>query len=389
MNLLDLVILALIVSAVIGGYRLGFLARAISWVGLVVGILLAAKYLPSIVDRMRDAPPANQFLVEAGVVVGAAFVGQAIGLIAGAALHRALPIGPLRQVDRVAGAVAGFLGVLVAVWLLLPSMAAARGWPAREARGSRVARAIDSVFPARPKSIQALERTLGDTFPKVLRGLQAAPNAGPPPAASGLSGAVVSSVSQSTVKVEGVACRRIQDGSGFAIGADRVVTNAHVVAGERSTSVIRPDGTRLRATVVLFDSDRDVAVLHVAGLDQTGLTMGTGKPGDTGAVFGHPQGQAQLAVTPAAIRQQIKAIGRDLYDTHDTVRQVFVLASDLQPGDSGGALVDVGGRVVGVAFAIAPDRPGTAYALTAGEVQPDLRADAGAPVSTGPCLREG
>ena len=52
-----------------------------------------------------------------------------------------------------------------------------------------------------------------------------------------------------------------------------------------------------------------------------------------------------------------------------TERDVLVLAADLEPGDSGSALVSRGGRVVGVAFAIAPDRPGVAYALTPAEVR--------------------
>jgi S1-C subfamily serine protease len=128
--------------------------------------------------------------------------------------------------------------------------------------------------------------------------------------------------------------------------------------------------------------------LHVPGLNQAPLATAVAKPGATGAVFGHPGGQSALAVSPAAIRQQVTAVGRDLYDSRETRRQVFILASDLAPGDSGGALVNSLGQVVGVAFAIAPDRPGTAYALTTEELRPVL-ANAGAiGVNTGPCLSE-
>ena len=83
------------------------------------------------------------------------------------------------------------------------------------------------------------------------------------------------------------------------------------------------------------------------------------------------------------------AIGRDLYDTRETRRQVFILAADLAPGDSGGGLVNQSGTVVGVAFAIAPDRSGTAYALTTDELRPVLAAGGAVAVNTGPCLREG
>ena len=86
-------------------------------------------------------------------------------------------------------------------------------------------------------------------------------------------------------------------------------------------------------------------------------------------MFGHPGGQAALAVTPAQVAQEVTAVGRDLYDRHTTSRDVFILASALAQGDSGGALVNTTGSVIGVAFAIAPDTPGTSYALSTSELQ--------------------
>jgi S1-C subfamily serine protease len=106
----------------------------------------------------------------------------------------------------------------------------------------------------------------------------------------------------------------------------------------------------------------------------------------TGAVFGHPGGQDALAVAPAVIRRNVTAIGRDLYDTRDSRRDVFILAADLHPGDSGGPLVSQAGAVDGVAFAIAPDRPGTAYALTSAEINAALTEPRSTAASTGSCL---
>jgi S1-C subfamily serine protease len=186
--------------------------------------------------------------------------------------------------------------------------------------------------------------------------------------------------------VESVACDRQQDGSGFTVAAELVVTNAHVVAGERRTSIVRPDGRRLPATVTVFDPNRDLALLRVPGLNLQALPIGTATVGETGAVFGHPGGQDRVEISPAVIRQQVQALGRDLYDSQVTRRQIYVLAADLEPGDSGGGLVDPGGTVVGVAFAIAPDRPGTAYALTTAELQPVLAAPRLGPADAGPCL---
>jgi S1-C subfamily serine protease len=193
------------------------------------------------------------------------------------------------------------------------------------------------------------------------------------------------------VKVEGQACDEIIDGSGFAVAPNLIVTNAHVVAGETKgqTYVLLPSGRQASATVVMFDPERDLALLAVPGLGEVPLTVGTGHAGDSGAVFGHPNGNDQLSVQPAAVEQEISAVGLDLYDRHNTRRDVFVLAASLAHGDSGAPLVTTSGDVVGVVFAIAADEGGTAYALTSAELTADLavaRTASGA--STGSCLTE-
>jgi S1-C subfamily serine protease len=187
------------------------------------------------------------------------------------------------------------------------------------------------------------------------------------------------------VKVTGEACRRIQEGSGFIAMPGLVVTNAHVVAGEKAPRVEPFQGRSLPATVVLFDANRDLALLRVPGLTGQALAVDKGEEGETGAVYGHPGG-GDLRAAPAKISQELIAVGRDIYDRSDTRRSIFVLASALRPGDSGGALVDKEGKVVGVAFAIAPDKPGVSYALTDKELRPVLAAPGTTAVSTGGCL---
>ncbi len=404
MYLFDGIIAVLAVSSVISGYRLGFFQRAVSWVGFAVGVVVAARFLPTAVDAVQSANPTGRLLVAILVLMGGAFLGQALGLVVGARLQTFLPSGPLRTVDDGVGAAVGLLGVLVLVWMLLPSMAAVPGWPSREARNSTIARWVDRNFPAAPDTLEALRRLVGNqAFPQVFNALAPAINTGPPPATSGLSQPVISTVAASTVKVDGLACRRIQEGSGWAVQQGYVLTNAHVVAGERTTTVLLPDGRTLPATVVAFDASRDLALLQVPFLPAHPLSL-DGAPatttaqenvvGSEGAVFGHPGGQTALATTPFLVRQFVEALGRDLYDQHDTKRAVYVLASALEPGDSGGAVVDKTATVIGVAFAIAPDRPGTSYALSYTEVQAFLAANEPSgraptsPVSTGPCLND-
>ena len=388
MNLMDLIILGMLGMAAYGGYRLGFLARIFSWAGLAVGALVADRFLPDVVGFFSSSDPQIRLLAAVAFLVGAAMFGQGLGLAVGSLLHAALPFGAgLRKGDRVAGMAVGGLGVLAAVWVLTPALAAVPGWTARETRDSAVVEAIGSFAPDPPETMQALRRFVSDgRFPSVFNELRASPDPGPPPI-EGLPNEVHERVVRSTVKVTGEACRRIQEGSGFTAMPEMVVTNAHVVAGEKVPQVVTLEGKRLDATVVLFDPRRDLAVLRVPGLGQDPLTVGKGKEGDTGAVYGHPGG-SELRAAPAVISQKLIAVGRDIYDREETRRNIFVLGSNLRPGDSGGALIDKAGAVVGVAFAIAPDKPGTSYALTDDELRPVL-ASAGTArtaVSTGRCL---
>jgi S1-C subfamily serine protease len=103
-------------------------------------------------------------------------------------------------------------------------------------------------------------------------------------------------------------------------------------------------------------------------------------------VFGHPEGQDPIKVSPAFIRRELTARGWNLYATHFVRRQVLVLAADLRPGDSGSAVVDSRGAVVGVAFAISLSTEDMAFAVKTDELEPLLAANSTRPVSTGDCL---
>ena len=387
MNVLDLLLLLFAASAATGGYRLGFVARASSWLGLALGVTLGALLLPEVLPRLEGASDVTIALVAVGTLVGTALIGQAMGLFLGARLHAELPEGAARRTDQVAGGVFGVVGVLVALWILLPTLAHVPGWTAEQARSSRIAREVSDIFPNPPDTLEALRNIVGDDpFPEVFDAMRPAPDVGASPGDSGLSADMITSVTRSTVKVEGEACDRIQEGSGFFVTPQLVVTNAHVVAGEDDTEVELADGDTVDATVVAFDPQRDLAVLRIAdNLGIAPLPLRDAEQGDTGGVFGHPGG-GPLEISPFRVSDQIPAVGRNIYDQGQTRREVLVLASELRPGDSGSALVDPEGRVVGVAFAVAPDKPGVAYALAIEELEAVLNGDLSRPRDTGGCL---
>lgn len=384
MNYLDIVVLFMALSAALGGFRIGFVARSLSWAGFGIGLAAGGVFLPSVLRRFADSPPIVLVMLGIFVLFGAGSIGGAVGEAIGHSVRRAIP-GAVRPLDRAGGAVAGGLGVLVGLWLVLPLMAEVPGAVAQQARSSEIGAFVRQVAPTPPDSIERLRSLVAKSrFPQVFAGLQPAPDTGPPPSQIPIPAAVVERAIRSTVNVESFGCGEVHEGSGYAAAPNTIVTNAHVVAGADRVRVLRPDGRRLDATVVVFDDDRDLAVLDVPGLGQTPLPLADTQPGAPGVVLGHPGGQDQVRPAPASVQREVTAVGRDIYGRDQVRRQVLYLAAELRPGDSGGALIDSDGRVIGVAFAIAPDRSATAYALSDDEVRAALAAPRGA--GAGPCM---
>jgi S1-C subfamily serine protease len=387
-NALDLVVVALVSLAIVGGWRLGFVARALAWVGIVAGLAIGARFLPRVVTAFGGTRPENRASVAVLFLLVAATLGQTVGLALGRLAHRVFPMPqPLPRWDRMAGAALGVFGVFALVWMIIPSFATTKGWPARMTRGSTIVAAIERWGPGQPSRFAAWGRAISEApFPSALGTLQTPPNPGPPPGTS-ITPAVNSQVRASTVKILGRACDDRQAGSGWVAAPGVVVTNAHVVAGERATQVQDLAGRTMPARVVAFDPVHDVAVLDVPALTEQPLAIVPGSVGQVGAVYGHPEG-GPLRASPSRIGDEILAVGTDIYRTGSSRRHVYVLAAALKPGDSGGALVNARGQVVGMAFAIDPGRASTAYALTTAEINPVLAVSIGrhTPVNTGRCL---
>ncbi|MGI9032199.1 MAG: MarP family serine protease [Acidimicrobiales bacterium] len=381
-------IVAVLVSSVAGGWELGLFVGSTAWLFLAQGLVAATLFLPVVDGAIGSSNPGFALALEALLFISAGFTGLYVGRYMGMAFRAAFLPPSLRDADRRVGAIGGPVATILLIWLVaIPAMTQSRGFFARQAHRSLLARGIDAALPTPPDTSRAFHRLLGPAgMPQVFASLDPLLGDAPPPARTGLSPAVLARVSASTVKVDGTACRARRQGSGFTVAPGVVVTNAHVVAGERSTSVVRPDGARLPAVVTTYDSDRDLAVLSVGGLSEPALPLAEPEVRSTTAVLGHPEGQDPLAVAPALIRRRLRATGYDLYADHQIKRDVLVLAAALHPGDSGSPLVDSKGSVVGVAFAISLSTDDMAFALTTQELKPLLARNTPAPVGTGDCL---
>ena len=387
MNWLDLLIIVLAAMAGAAGYRMGLLARSVSWLGLALGLFFAARLIPHVLDGHEAAPEGRLLLAAASILVIGGLAGQALGMFAGARLRRVLPPqGSVSSADRAGGALAGMLGVFVALWLLLPAIAEVPDWPARQARTSAIARAIDGLFPTPPDAVDAIRQLVDDNSPEVFAGLKPAPDVPAPPDSVVVAAVVNQQATDAVFRVEAPACGRVQEGSGFAVDHGLIATNAHVVAGSTEVRVHGEHGQDKPATVVAYDPFRDIALLRVDGLDVPPLPLAEPRTGDRGAVYGHPGG-GDLRAAPFDVAERVQAEGKDLFGDKRIVRDVLVLSTSLRPGDSGAPVVRDDGTVIGIAFAVAPDRSTVGYALTSDELQAVLASAHDTSVSTGRCLR--
>src|SRR4029077_15517181 len=85
-------------------------------------------------------------------------------------------------------------------------------------------------------------------------------------------------------------------------------------------------------------------------------------------------GGGQERVEPAVVDGAINAQGRDIYSANLVTRQIYVLQSHVRPGNSGGPIVDLQGRVLGVVFATSASQQDQAYALTDDQIANDIKA---------------
>ncbi len=368
---LDLVLVAGLLTAVVAGLRVGLAARVTRLAGTALGLLAAGVAVPAALGRLDPVLLPVRMLIAVGVAGVTVLAVTLLVAAATAPLRMLLRLGPLSLVDRAAGAVAGGVAAVLLLWLLVPAVAAVPGRVSAEVRRSEVLGAVDAALPPQPdvtRSLRALVGLPGSGEPFLA--LLPTPRPSDPPAPGGLvdgPAAVTGLAAGTWVRSEG--CGRLQTGSGVALDAELVVTNAHVVAGGRTLTVRAADGTVREATVVAFDPGRDLALLAVPDHGLAPLPLGTAAVGDVAVVVGHPGGSPDPRVATARVDGRVLGVGRDIYGDDGAERDLLLLAAELQRGDSGAPVVDADGTLLGVVFAISPDRPGVAYAVTSGEVQ--------------------
>jgi S1-C subfamily serine protease len=389
-NALDIIIILIVILVAARGVASGFLRQAGSLGGFVIGLIAGAALAPWAAEAFPAGSNSRSFvalLVFFGVAIIVGGIGETIGYSLSGLADRY----KLRVLDAILGAAFGVIIALITVWLLASTFAHSSDTAlAADIQNSRILESLDNVLPPAPDVMARLEQTLGvDNIPRVFAGLEPSP----PPPVTGPDAAAVNKAAAAgaaaTVKIEGLGCGGLIDGSGFVVTSDMVVTNAHVVAGIAEPTVIDARG-RHSAEVVLFDPNLDLAVLKVSGLAAAPLNLDTSlvPRGTVGAVLGYPGG-GSFTVSPAAILGEQTAVGRNIYDSGLISRQIYELQAIVRPGNSGGPLIMPDGTVVGVVFAMSTTNGDIGYALTSSEILSDVNtAKTSGAVSTGACVSD-
>ncbi len=386
MGVLDVVIAVVLAWEAVTGYRRGFWLTAFEYLGVTAGFLAAAALTPRIVEATGVTSLGLRLLIVILVLATGAAVGAAAGRLVGEPVRTIVHVvGPVRVIDGIAGAALTAVVTLALLWYFGLTLSRVPNPQVATLIGdSAILRRLDDVAPRPPPQLARLETIVSNRFlPQVFAGFEPAFPSGPAPDPANAQSAAVTAAARSVVRVQGVGCGGLRLGSGFPVGGGHVVTNAHVVAGTGPITVQAPGDRPREATVILFDPNRDVAVLLVPELSVDPLALTDGEAGAQAAFIGYPGGGPETVVA-ASLVSNLEAQGRDIWGEQLVRRNVWVVRGEARPGDSGGALVNTDGQAVGVIFASSVNDPSRSFALTLSEITPDLQRAQGltAPVNT-------
>lgn len=388
MNWLDWVLILVVLTYALSGYWQGFVTGAFATIGLLLGGGVGIFVVPWVFGSAE--PSVGVSMGAIFIVILCASLGQALLQFAGARVRDRITWQPVRAVDAVGGAALSAVAVLIVVWALGVAVSGTRlGGLSESVRESRVLRTVDNVLPANAHTmLGAFENVVGTTFPRYLEPFapEQIVDVAPGPQRL-LNDPDVLRAEQSVLKVEGDnSCGRGIEGTGFLYADDRLMTNAHVVAGVDSPTV-EIDGDEVDATVVLYDDELDVAVLALDDRDRAWLPFDRkAKDNDGVAILGYPN-DGPYDVQAARIRSEQRLRSPDIYGSGTVLRDVFALRGLVRPGNSGGPIVTSSGDVAGVVFAASVTDNDTGYALTATQVAESAAEGIASStrVSTGDC----
>ena len=384
----DLVLLAVALGYLGYGVTFGFARSLVVGAAMVAALSLALVLRYSGYEAIADS--ALRVRVTTGTSLALVLVGSAIGHFTFQKLYFVQKKRRLRYGSRIIGGA----GLAMLVLLMAATMSHTTGQfgvskVAKAAAHSVTIQMVHTIIP------HAVQRKFFESVSLLSAKRETAlpENFGSPDLemASFAGGeAELFTAAKSVVRITGsaYACGQGLTGTGFVVAADRVITNAHVVAGVTRPVIEAPNGQVLRGEVVHFDGDTDLAVIAVSGLDVNALSPRAHAHTIEGTkIVGYPYG-GPITSTATKVKSIRTYLTNDIYDEGESPHHIYTLAGQFTPGVSGGPVLDLNGDYVGIVFARATHRPNLGYAMALIELHSAINnaATLTEPVSSGDCI---
>ncbi len=372
-QVVDIIIVALLVASVVRGYQIGFIRQLGSTIGFLIG-LYPGSLLASWVMTRVDGP--IKPLIGLAMLLTVCFFVMTIAELYAVRLKFAIKNKPVQRVDNSLGSVLSLATIILGIWLAGAIFQLAPTNNVQIAvKNSHIVSYLNHELPPASRLLSALNSLVDpNQSPLVFSGREPSPDARYTLPNIAQYRQVLATASASVVKIEGLGCGGIVDGTGFIYSNHHVVTNAHVVAGVDSPKITDENGTH-NTTVVLFDAKNDIAVLYSKDIVGKALNLEPSDAPNGTQIFalGYPGG-GEYREQPGVIIGQLTALGQDIYGQSHTTRSVYTLQSTIMPGNSGGPIIDTKGVVRGIVFATSTTYNNIGYALTVDQVDALLNA---------------
>nr|WP_300050523.1 MarP family serine protease [uncultured Nocardioides sp.] len=365
----DIAVIVGMVCGVLLGRSEGLARGLWGFTGMLAGTAVGLAVVPRALGGLELSIWVS--LGALAVVAVAAVVVRTLFLLAERWVHERYGYGIRQPYDRVLGAVFGGAVAVGVIWMV--GLALAGSALPRVAPAVNSSRAISLLNEARLPISHLLRKSFSHIghrhdFPRYVDVFTAetiTPVAAPPEDVVDEPAIVKASHSVWKIISRGSALTG-DEGTGFLVAPERLMTAAHVVDDTRGITVDVRDA-ELPATVVYCDPEHDVAVLAVPGLKGKLLTFAQAEAGQAAASVGYPNDQA-LTLRPARVRDHQTWQSSDIWDEGRYEHDALLIRGIVRGGNSGGPLVDEDGRVLGVIVASSRADSDTGYALTADQV---------------------
>jgi len=358
----------------------GSIRQFLGVIGIFTGAFIAAYVYGLLAFLTGDS--VLRVIILAAVMIGTIFLTYDLGLFLGSIIQKKTVLRAFKGTLADKGLAALFSGLIgtSVLWLIViffqpvfpPSLQ-------NTVKTSAILNMASSSIPL-PKDIRAIG--------KLVKPFQA-PDVfvGEEPDLSGSSGvttpiareyekldASIKKAASSIAKITSWGCGAVANGSGFLVEPTLIATNAHVVAGTEKLTV-EINSKTLVAGVAYFNPKLDFAVIRT----NTPLTAPPLKlydkalsPGTIAAVLGFPGG-GKFQAGDVTVLDKLKARGKDIYNQHDVLRQVYAVRGDVVPGNSGGPIITTEGKVAGVIFGHSTTSHKTGYAITSDQLSSGIK----------------